>query len=115
MADKVFGGLKPSANGPRIHTGSSISTSDATTVAQDSPLAYTTANLTLAIPTNAAEVSLRPSTDLRVSANSDPAGGDSYFVMEAGERIVIGVANIANLYVAGNASAGTLQFYFITV
>ena len=87
-----------------------IQTHDATTVVQNSPLVYTSgATLAIAVPTDAAEMVIKSSTDLRISEDSAMA---SYYVHDGGSEKVIPVGDASYLYIKGDSADGTLQFYF---
>ena len=108
---KNFGAFKPDDNRTRVLTAGGLVTAGVTS-AQDSPFAYTTDILQFDIPSNAAEVFLRPSTDLRVS--EDPLMG-SYYVIPAGTIHPFGVADSDRLYIRADAVGGTLNHYFVTI
>ena len=84
---------------------------------QTSPLAYSNTTITIAIPTNAAEIHMRPSTDMRVSStdNTDPSSGGPYFVIPGGVMQPFGVSGIDNIYIVRDTADGTLNFFFVTV
>jgi len=107
---KSYSNLAKDGSARVIQVATSIQTSDATGTPQTSPLAYTTALITaLTIPTRAAEIVLKPSTDLKVSEDSTMT---SYFVILANTTQVFPLARADNFYVQGNSSDGTLNFYF---
>lgn len=108
---KVYSNLAKDGSARVVQVASTIKTEDATP--QESPLAYTAADVTeISVPTNAAEMILKPSTDLRIS--EEEAMG-SYFVIDAGSVHVIPVGRCDNLYIKGDSAAGTLNFYFHTI
>ena len=95
-----------------IMTGSGFETQDATGTPQTSPLSYSSSVITIAIPENAAEVVLLPSTALRVS---DIVGMTRYFTIPADTALALGISKMDNLYIVRDSADGTLNFYFITV
>ena len=107
---KAYSNIVKDASSRVMQVASGIKTEDATAIPQESPLAYTSAAvITIAIPTNAAELIINPSTNLRVSEESDLA---SYFVADASAFHVIPVGRTDNIYIKGDAVDGTLNFYF---
>ena len=103
-------------NNYQVITGHDIKTKDATSTPQESPLAYTTSEIELVIPSNAVEIVMRASTDIRIKTET---GASDYFVLPADTTMVFGVAKRADagesLYFIRDASNGTLNFYFVTV
>lgn len=110
---KDFERLNRDDNKVPIMTGVGIATQDATGTPQKSPLAFTTGVTTIEVPTNAAEIVLKPSVALRISEEATVS--DRYFVIGAGTTMAIGVADTDTIYVAGDSASGTLNFYFVTV
>ncbi|MFA5037064.1 MAG: hypothetical protein WC479_07810 [Candidatus Izemoplasmatales bacterium] len=93
-----------------IPVASGIKTEDATSTPQESPLAYTSAAvITIEVPENAAELIIKPSTDLRVS---EEVAMGSYFVADGGSVHVIPVGRTDQIYIKGDSADGTLSFYF---
>lgn len=90
-----------------VQIGSSFQTNDATGTPQVSPLAYTGSVTTLVMPDNAAEIILAPSTDMRISEVANMA---QYYIIPAGQAEAIGISKQTNIYIAQNASNGTLNF-----
>lgn len=110
---KSYSNLCKDGSARVMQVASSIKTEDATSTPQESPLAYTTASvLTLTIPSDAAELIINPSTNLRVS--EETAMG-SYFVADASAFHVIPVGRTDYIYIKGDAADGTLNFYFHVV
>ena len=109
---KNYGSFVKDDNNESIVTGNGIQTFDSTASPKNSPLAITTGTTTLAVPSNAAEVVFNSSVALRISEVSNLA---TYFVIGASTTIAIPVGRLDNIYVAGDSSSGTLQFYFITI
>ncbi len=110
MGNKSYGNLSKDGSARVAQVASGIATQDATTVAQTSPLAYTAAAIiTIAVPTNAAELILKPSTDLRISEQSTMV---RYYVMDGGSEKVVPLGRTDNLYIKGDSASGTLNFYF---
>ncbi|OQY38547.1 MAG: hypothetical protein B6226_03510 [Candidatus Cloacimonetes bacterium 4572_65] len=100
------------ASNGQIQIGSKFQTSDGTTpTANDSPFTYTTATSTIVVPTNAFEIILAPSSDLRVSESSDVS---TYDLIESGTKESLGVAGLTDskLYIKGDTAGGTLYFRF---
>lgn len=95
--------------GNRICTARGFQTKDATTVPQGSPLAYSSAVITLKTPTNAVEITLAPTTDLRYSEDPTMA---TYDIIKAGSKEVIGLYD-GDLYIKRDASDGTVAFSYI--
>jgi len=116
MADvtKTFKGLKKDGNNALVHTGASFETKDASTVQQLSPLTYLGVGtiFELKIPSNAAEIILRPSTDLKISEDPTMA---SYWTCKADLPDGFGVTNMDTLYFEAVSSGGALEFTFITI
>jgi hypothetical protein len=107
---KIFKNLAKDGSARVIQVASEIKTEDATSTPQESPLAYTASTaIIIAIPTNAAELIINPSTNLRVSEESDLA---SYFVVDASAFHVIPVGRMDSVYIKGDSADGTLNFYF---
>lgn len=112
MASKNFGSLKIDENNRTIMSGSGISTVDVSGTPKTSPLSYSSTTLTIAIPTNAAEMVLTPSTALRIGENSAMS---RYYVIPASTTIAIPVADTDNIYIVRDSADGTLSFFFVTV
>jgi len=110
MPNKTFSNLAKDGSARVLQVASSIQTYDDTTVAQNSPLAYTSADVTnIAVPVNAAELIFEASTALRISEDSNMA---TYAVVPAGSTRVIPAGRTFNLYIKGDTADGTLNFYF---
>lgn len=106
-----FGAFGRDANHNAVQTGSAILTLDSL---RSSPFAIpSTAIFDLVIPTNAAEVVLRCSEDLRVS---EDATMTTYYVLPGGITQAFGVTRMSQLFIKLNVAAtGTLNFYYVTV
>jgi|TARA_Y100000310_G_C20699561_1_gene828481 hypothetical protein len=109
---KNFGSLPREDNQNAIPVGRALETSDITGTPQVSPLAYTTGEINLAIPTNAVEIVMRPSTDIRVA---EAASSTPYYVVSAGTTHIFPVGGLDNIYFIRDSANGTLNFYFVTV
>lgn len=109
---KDFLRLQRDDNQVPMQAGIAFRTFDATGSAKNSPLAYSSVEIAIAIPTNAAEMILRPSTDLRVY---EVTSSTSYYVIPAGVTHALGVAGMDTIFIVRDASDGTLNFYFLTV
>jgi len=109
---KDYGTLHRDDNQVEIPTGTSIQTFDATASSQDSPLAVSNSVITIAIPTNAAEIVFKPSAAMRVS---EVVGMGTYFVVAADVTHAFGVARMDNIYVIRDSGDLTLNFYFVLV
>lgn len=107
---KSFSGLKRDGANAPMQVARSIQCYDSTAVAKTSPLAYADTILTITVPTNAVEIVMTASTDLRVSEASDMATG--YAVQSAGITQVYPVSGMDYIYIVRNAASGTVQFYF---
>lgn len=109
---KSFGSLPKDQNYEAIQSGTGIQTSDATTIAKNSPLAYTNAVITLTVPSNAAEVVFKPSTDMRVS---ELVGMGTYYVVAANTTQAFPLSRTDSIFITRDAADGTLNFYFVLV
>ena len=110
---KSYSNLAKDGSARVMQVASTIKTEDATATPQESPLAYTAADvITITIPADAAEFIINPSTNLRVSEESTM---DSYFVADASAFHVIPVGRTDYIYIKGDAADGTLNFYFHTI
>ena len=92
--------------------GASFITHDSSATPKTSPLAYSSSVLTIDVPTNAAEIVLKPSTDLRISEVST---GSPYFLINSSTTQAISVGSTDKFYIVRDASDGTLNFYFVTL
>lgn len=110
--DTSYGSLPVDQNHNPIPSGTSLKTSDSTTIAKNSPLAYTNAVITLTVPSNAAEVVFLPSTAMRVS---ESVGMATYYVIPANTAQAIPVSRMDFIYIIRDAADGTLSFYFILI
>lgn len=100
------------AKGEPIQIGGSFQTSDATGTPQNSPLSYTTGVITIAVPDNAVELILNPTTDLRVS---ELLAMTTYDIVIGGSKESIPVARMSNVYVKRDSASGTLNFRFTII
>lgn len=112
MATKNYDSLAREDNENPINVGSAIETSDASGTPKDSPLAYSSSVITLSVPANAAEIVVRPTTDMRISEASNAA---TYYTVLAGTIHTFPLGRMENVYIVRDASDGTVHFYFITV
>lgn len=112
--DKSFNSFERESNRVPIHTGSSISMSDISTVAKTSPYTFLASGniFEIKVPLNAAEIVFHASKDINISKESDLS---NYFTVPAGIILAIGVARLDSLYFDASADAGDLNFYFVTV
>lgn len=110
---KTFQNLGREASRHVLQTGNAAVMRDATAVPFESPLTFDTNIVTIAVPTNAAEIVVKPSVALRVGYDSTLA--DGYYVVNASERELFPVAGTSTLYIRGDAATGILQFFFITI
>lgn len=99
-------------NSISIPTGTGFLTQDATATPKTSPLAYSNSVITIAIPSNAAEVVFLPSTALRVS---NIVGMTTYYTQPASTEHVYCVSRMDSIYIVRDSADGTLNFYFVTV
>ncbi len=97
------------ANRIAVQACGSFVTSDATSVAQTSPLSYTGSVTTIVVPDNALECILNPTTALRVS---ELVGMAQYDVIAANTKESIPCADMQNIYIKQDASSGTVNFRF---
>ncbi len=106
---KAYKNLKRDASHEPMQVAKAIQTYDATAVAQASPLAYSSNVVTIAIPTTAAEMVCRPTTNMEVS---ELVAMGSYFTVEGGVTTIIPCANTDTLYIKRESADGSLHFYF---
>jgi hypothetical protein len=107
---KNYSNISKDGSARVIPVASGIKTEDATSTPQESPLAYTSAAvITIEIPENAAELIVKPTTDLRVS---EEVAMGSYFVVDGGSVHIFPVGRTDQLYLIGDSASGTLNFYF---
>ena len=97
----------------QVMTWSRFQTTDGSWTPKASPLAYTTSEVELKFPTNAVEVVLYASTDIRIKETS---GGTSYYVLPANQVEVIQGAKLAeadgSIYFIRDSANGTVNFRF---
>lgn len=109
---KNYGFFKTDDNYKVIHTATGFTTQDATGTPQTSPLAFSSSEITIEIPTNAAEIVLFPTQDLRVS---EVTGMARYDVVAKDTKEVFAVANLDQIYIKRDSTDGNLRFRFLTV
>ena len=110
---KSFSNLAKDGSSRVMQVASGIKTEDASAVPQESPLAYTAADVTtITVPSNCAEFVMKPSTNLRVS---EEVAMGSYFVVDGGSWHIVPVGRTDTLYIKGDSADGTLQFYLHTI
>ena len=109
---KNFGTQQKDQNRSVISSGTGIKTFDVSSPVNNSPLSYTNTVTTISVPTNAVEIVLRPSTDLRVSEDSTMT---TYYVIPANQTEAIGLSRSDVLYITRDSANGTLNFRFILV
>lgn len=96
-----------------IPVGNYFQTQDATASPQTSPLSYSGSTIyNLVVPQGAIQVTLMPTTDLRVS---ELANTSAYDLIKANTKEIIDCASLANIYIKEDAADGTLYFKFIFV
>lgn len=95
-----------------IQIGNSFQTSDATASPQNSPLAYSTVIITIAVPVNAVELIVNPSTAMRIS---ELPAMTTYDVIAALSKESIPVAGMNFVYIIRDSSNGTLNFRFTII
>ena len=108
-ASAQLGSLPRDRNGIAIQVGFSFSTSDATGTPQVSPLAFSTAVITIVVPDTAVEMVCMPTTDMRIS---ELVGMAQYDVIKANIKEVIGCAKQQNIYIKRDSADGSLNFRF---
>ena len=77
-----------------------------------SPLAYTGSVTTLAVPVDAVQLILAPTTDLRISEDS---GAARYDLVAAGSKEAFPVAGMSAVYIRRDSADGSLRFRFTVV
>lgn len=95
-----------------VQIGNSFQTSDATSTPQVSPLAFTNATITIAVPDNAVELILNPSQDLRISELSSMS---NYDIVAKSSKESIPVAGMSSVYITRDSSNGTVNFRFTII
>ena len=110
---KVFKGLKKDAQHTQVHTGNSVRMVDASGTPKESPYSFDTSIASISVPSDAAEVVLRPSVDMRVGVDDDLS--DGYFVIPANVPYPFGLADEDTLYFRGDTESGVLNFYFVII
>lgn len=96
-----------------IPVGNYFETTDATGTPQTSPLAYSGATVyNLVVPQGAIQLTLMPTTDLRVSELSDVS---KYDLIKANTKEIIDCASMANIYLKEDSADGSVYFKFIFV
>ena len=98
---KNFGTQQKDQNGSVISSGTGIKTFDVSSPVNNSPLSYTNTVTTISVPTNAVEIVLRPSTDLRVSEDSKiPDKREAVYYPQPNPYLRTGKAQkIENIYI----------------
>lgn len=109
---KNYSSLQKDDNHEAIQAGSGILTVDSSDTQKESPLSYSSTILTISVPENAAEFVVKPSSDLRVSEQSDMS---TYYVVSASTTHAFGVSRTDSLYIVRDSADGTVNFYFVTV
>lgn len=109
---RPFGKLFQDRGGNPIQTGNSFQTADATGTPQNSPLAYSSSVITIAVPDSAIEIILNPTTALRVS---EVVGMGTYDIIAANTKEVLPCAGMASVYIKRDAADGTVNFRFSLV
>lgn len=109
---KDFATLHRDDNNIPIVTGCAFATQDSSGTPKTSPLAYSSSEIAITVPSNAAELVLLPSTAMRIS---EVTGMARYYVIPASTTLAFGVTRMDTVYIKRDASDGTLNFYFITV
>lgn len=92
-----------------VQVPGSFVTQDATGTPQTSPLSYTDTASTIVVPANAIEFVVFPTTDMRISDQSDMT---PYDVVALGTKEVFPCAKMTNIYVVRDSVNGSLRFRF---
>jgi len=107
MSNKAF----KSAEGEVMQVMTSFTTQDETaTTPKVSPLSYTNAVITIKVPKEAVQVTLMPTTDMRIS---DIVGMTTYDLLKANIKETIGCSGMENIYIVRDGSDGALNFKFL--
>lgn len=109
---KNFGSLKKDGNNQTIQAAIGFQTYDASTSPKTSPLSYSSSVITIAVPSNAIEVSFLPSTSMRVSELSNMA---SYFTVDAGREQPFELGSQDYIYIKRDSEDGVVNFRFILI
>jgi hypothetical protein len=107
-----FGRLGREARGDALQTATTFVTQDAGTTPKVSPLLYSSSVITIAVPDDAVQLVLSPSTDLRVSEDPSIA---HYDVVTAGSKEALPVVLMQTVYIQRDTVDGTLFFRFARV
>lgn len=108
----IIGLLPRDHSGTSIQTAANFRTSDSSVTPKVSPLAYSSAIITLSVPDEAVQLILKPSTDLRVS---EDAAMTRYYVITGGAAEAFSVALQQNVYIRRDSADGTVNFRFSEV
>jgi len=109
---KSFKGQKSCGNNKQVLAANHFVTSDATGTPLESPLAYSNSVITIEVPTDAVELILKPTTDLRVS---EVVGMGTYYMIDEGSAEVFGVADMDKVYIVRDSADGVVNFRFNTL
>lgn len=109
---KNFAVLQRDDNMVPMMTGSTFLTVDSSGTPKASPLAYSSSEIAITVPVNAAEFVVQPSTAMQIS---EVTGMANYYVVPASTIQAFCVSRMDTVYIKRNASDGTLNFYFVTV
>lgn len=100
------------ASNHAIQVASTFLLQDATGTPQVSPLAYTTGEINLVVPSNAMELVIRATTDLRIKTTTS---GTPYYVLPANTAQSFPVNGLSSVYFIRDSASGTANFYFTTL
>lgn len=106
-----FGNL-PSDGKSSIQVGNGFVTADATGSPNNSPLVYTSSVTTILVPQGAIQMSLLPTTDLRIS---EVVAMSTYDLIKANTKEIVPCAGLKTMYIKEDASDGSVYFKFIFV
>lgn len=107
-----FGNLPREGSHTPIQVPNYFQTNDATGTPQTSPLSYSNSVIPIVVPQGAVQLSVLPTTDLRVSEVSNAA---QYDLVKANTKELIACAEMSTIYIVRDASDGSLYFKFIFV
>ena len=106
MSNKAF----KSAEGEVMQVMTSFTTQDETAIPKTSPLAYVGTVIAIKVPKEAVQVTLMPTTDMRLS---DIVGMTTYDLLKANIKETIGCAGMENIYIVQDSAGGNLNFKFL--
>lgn len=109
---KAYNQFKHESDRNVIPIANNFTTQDATGTPQTSPLSYSNSVITIAVPEDAAEMVLFPTTDLRVS---EIVAASRYDVIQANTKEIVACANMDSIYIVRDSADGSLRFRFLHV